>query len=104
MRRDVFQALADPVRRQILTLVATQTLSLHQVSGQFDISRQAISKHIKILTECGLVNVIPKGRERICQLQPKKLHDITDWLDGFHSLLEQRFERLDQLLTNYPKE
>lgn len=100
MRRDVFQALADPVRRQILTLVAVQTLSLNQVAEQFDISRQAISKHVKILTECGLVVMVPQGRERICQLQPEKLNEVSEWLSGFHKILEERFDRLDELLTS----
>lgn len=99
MRRDVFQALADPIRRQILALIAVQTLSLNQVAEQFDISRQAISKHVKILNECGLVVMVPQGRERICQVQPEKLNEVSEWLSGFHKILEQRFDRLDQLLT-----
>lgn len=99
MRRDVFQALADPVRRQILALVAVQTLSLNQVADQFDISRQAISKHVKILNECGLVVMVPQGRERICQLQPEKLSEVADWLSSFHKILEERYDRLDQLLA-----
>jgi DNA-binding transcriptional ArsR family regulator len=103
MRRDTFQALADPVRRQILISVASNTMNLNQVSEKFDISRQAISKHIKILTECGLVSVIPQGRERICQLHPEKLNELSSWLDAFQSTLDQRFERLDRLLST-PKE
>lgn len=108
MRRDVFQALADPVRRQILLSVASSTLNLNQVSEGFDISRQAISKHIKVLTECGLVSVIPQGRERICRLHPEKLNELSSWLDRFQSILDQRFERLDLLLStpeeDYPNE
>lgn len=100
MRRDVFQALADPVRRQILTLVAVQALSLNQVADQFAISRQAISKHVKILSECGLIVMVPQGRERICQLQPEKLNNVSDWLSSFHKMLEERFDRLDQMLAN----
>lgn len=99
MRRDVFQALADPVRRQILFSVASSTLNLNQVSEQFDVSRQAISKHIKILTECGLVSIIPQGRERICQLHPEKLNELSNWLNAFQLTLDQRFDRLDRLLS-----
>ncbi len=72
MRRDVFQAIADPTRRQIINLLAHQAVTPNAVAESFDMSRQAISKHIKILTECGIITVKQQGRERICEIQPKK--------------------------------
>ncbi len=87
------------MRRQILLTVATGSLNLNQVTERFHLTRQGISKHIKILTECGLVSVIPQGRERICQLHPEKLNELSEWLEGFQATLDQRFERLDRLLS-----
>ena len=98
MRRDVFQAIADPTRREILNLIAHQSLTPNAVADSFEVSRQAISKHIKILTECGLIVVKQQGRERFCKIQPKKLDEVTDWLDHFRKTWENRFDNLDTLL------
>lgn len=98
MRRDVFQAIADPTRREIINLIAHQTLTPNGVAESFDVSRQAISKHIRILTECGLIVINQKGRERFCYIQPDKLEEVSEWLDGFRKIWEQRFDRLDHLL------
>ncbi len=98
MRRDVFQAIADPTRREIINLIAHQTLTPNGVADSFDVSRQAISKHIKILTECGLIVISPQGRERYCYLQPKALDEVDDWLADFRKIWENRFDRLDTLL------
>lgn len=98
MRRDVFQAIADPTRREIINLIARQSLTPNAVADRFDVSRQAISKHIKILTECGIVVIKPQGRERYCSVQPKKLDEVYDWLDGFRKLWEHRFDKLDTIL------
>ena len=100
MRRDVFQAIADPIRRDIINLIARQSLTLNAVADNFDVSRQAISKHIKILTECGLIVINQQGRERYCFIQPEKLDEVTGWLEGFKKLWERRFNKLDKALSN----
>jgi DNA-binding transcriptional ArsR family regulator len=98
MRRDVFQAIADPNRRAILNLLASQKLTLNGVAEHFAISRPAISKHIKILAECGLVVVRPHGRERICEVQPERLNEVLDWIEQYRQQWEQRLDRLDEFL------
>ncbi|GIK58811.1 MAG: winged helix-turn-helix transcriptional regulator [Chloroflexi bacterium] len=103
MRRDVFQAIADPHRRTILELLAQQNLTVNSVAAYFDISRPAISKHIKILVECGLVIMQRHGRERICEVQPEKLNEVTNWLEQYQRYWEQRFDRLDELLQELQK-
>ena len=104
MRRDVFQAIADPNRRAILSLLARQRMTLNGVAENFRISRPAVSKHIKILKECGLVVVIPQGRERYCEARFDKLNEVTDWIEQYRQLWEQRFSRLDDLLEVMKKE
>mgnify|MGYP001583360462 FL=1 len=104
MRRDVFQAIADPNRRAILSLLAQQRLTLNGVAENFRISRPAVSRHIKILKECGLVVVIPQGRERYCEVRFDKLNEVSDWLEKYRQLWEQRFNRLDNLLEEMKKE
>ncbi|MES2616673.1 MAG: metalloregulator ArsR/SmtB family transcription factor [Bacteroidota bacterium] len=99
MRRDVFQAIADPTRRDIINLIANKSLTPNGVADSFDVSRQAISKHIKILTECGIIVINPVGRERYCYIQAEKLNEVNDWLQNFRQLWEQRFDKLDNLLT-----
>ena len=99
MRRDVFQAIADPNRRAILSLLARQKrLSLHGVAKHFPISRPAISRHIKILAECGLVVVHQQGRERYCEARLDKLSEVSDWVGQSRMLWEGRLDRLDCLL------
>lgn len=98
MRRDVFQAIADPTRREIISLIANKTLNLNAIAESFDISRPAISQHIKILAECGIVVIDQKGRERYCYVQPQKIKEIDDWLAPFRKLWEQRFDRMDNIL------
>jgi len=98
MRRDVFQAIADPTRRAILDLLAQQSLTLNGVAEHFPISRPAISKHIKILTECGLVVIHQRGRERYCEVQLDKLNEVSDWVEQYRLTWERRFDRLDELL------
>lgn len=99
-RRDVFQAIADPVRRDIILKIAAEPLNLNAVAESFDISRQAISKHIQILTECGLIEITQKGRERYCQAKMDKLDEVSDWVVKSKKLWVNRFEKLD----NYLKE
>ena len=103
MRRDVFQALADPTRRAILDVLADQPLTLNGVAAHFNISRPAISKHIKILAECGLVVVHKQGRERYCEVQLEKLNEVTDWVERYRQAWEQRFDRLDEYLNELQK-
>ena len=103
MRRDVFQAIADPNRRAILGLLAQQRLTLNGVAENFRISRPAVSRHIKILKECGLVVVIPQGRERYCEARFDRLNEVNDWLEKYRQLWEQRFDRLDDVLLELKK-
>lgn len=104
MRRDVFQAIADPNRRAILALLAQKKLTLNGVAENFRISRPAVSKHIRILKECGLVVVIPQGRERYCEARFDKLNEVTDWIEKYRKLWDERFDRLDTLLEKMKKE
>ena len=101
MRRDAFQAIADPTRRAILDLLAAQPqpLTLNGIAEQFDISRPAISKHIKILVECGVVVIRQRGRERYCEVRVDKLNDVSNWVEQYRAAWEQRFERLDEYLN-----
>ncbi|CAM3655084.1 ArsR/SmtB family transcription factor [Sphingobacterium prati] len=99
-RRDVFQAIADPTRRAILTLIALQSLTPNAIADQFDSSRQAISKHIQILAECQLVSQQTIGREIYYQLNPTKMKEVSDWLAPFQKLWEDRYNRLDNVLSN----
>ena len=104
MRRDVFQAIADPNRRAILSLLATQPLTLNGVAEKFRISRPAVSKHIKVLTECGLVVVHQQGRERYCEAKLDKLQEVSDWIEKSRRLWEGRLDRLDAYLQEIQKE
>jgi DNA-binding transcriptional ArsR family regulator len=98
MRRDAFQAIADPTRRDIITLIGRNSMTPNDVVASFNISRQAVSKHIKILMECGILKIDSKGRERYYILQPKKLAQVADWIDPFREMWEDKFNRLDQVL------
>ncbi|MEQ1677209.1 MAG: metalloregulator ArsR/SmtB family transcription factor [Chitinophagaceae bacterium] len=98
MRRDVFQAIADPTRRAILLLIAGQAMTPNFLAEHFDSTRQAVSKHIKILTECQLVKQEQTGREIYYHLNPKKMKEVADWLEPFRQLWENRFNQLDNVL------
>lgn len=99
IRRDVFQAIADPTRRDIIGLIAKKTMTPNSVAESFDISRQAISKHIKILTECGLLSLTIQGREYYYTIQPKKLAVVNNWLEPFRKMWEGRFNAIEDLLN-----
>src|SRR5919109_1510566 len=99
MRRDIFHAIADPNRRAIIGLLAKKNLTINAVAEHFPISRPAISKHIKILTECGLVVVHRQGRERYCEARLEKLNEVSDWVEQYQKVWEQRFDRLDEYLN-----
>jgi len=98
-RRDVFQAIADPTRRQIMGLVARERMNLNAIADNFEMSRPAISQHIKILMECGLLNIKQQGRERYCEVELQPLTEVADWMQPFIKMLEQRFDRLDDVLN-----
>lgn len=104
MRRDVFQAIADPTRRAILSLIALQAMTPNALAEHFDTSRQAVSKHIKILTECRLVEQEINGREIYYHFKPGKMKEVADWLAPFQKMWEDRFDRLDQVLLNLKKQ
>ena len=99
MRRDIFQAIADPTRRAIIALIAMQAMTPNSIAAHFDSSRQAVSKHLRILTECELIKQQQKGREIYYQLEIDKMKEIDKWLDQFRKIWETRFEQLDNLLA-----
>ena len=98
MRRDVFQAIADPTRREILSLLVNKPLNVNSLAGKFTVSRTAIYKHIKILTECGLTEIKQQGRERFIEVKPEKLNEVSDWLDQYRKLWEARLDALEDYL------
>lgn len=104
MRRDVFQAIADPTRRSILGLLALQSLTLNAVAENYNISRPAISKHIKVLTECGLVEIKQEGRERYCTARLEKLGEVNDWIAQYKQFWEKQLDALEQYLDKLQKQ
>jgi DNA-binding transcriptional ArsR family regulator len=100
IRRDVFQAIADPTRRAILALLALQAMTPNALAEHFDSSRQAISKHIQILTECRLLNQKQTGREIHYHFNPEKMKEVDIWMEQFRALWEKRFDKLDEILKN----
>ena len=100
MRRDVFQAIADPTRRDIIGMIAKKPMTPNAVAESFKVSRQAISNHIKILTDCGVLSLNIHGREYYYSVQPKKLAEVNDWLEPFRVMWDERFEKLDEILDN----
>ncbi len=98
-RRDVFQAIADPTRRQIINLLSRQSLNLNAVADNFDISRPAISKHIKILTECGLITIRQEGRERYCDAQLHKLKEVVNWAERYSQFWDKKLSALQSFLA-----
>lgn len=102
-RRDIFQAIADPTRRAIISLIAIQAMTPGAIAEHFDTTRQAVSKHLRILTECDLVSQNQEGREIYYQLEIKKMKEIDQWLDPFRRIWEARFNQLDNVLANMKK-
>lgn len=107
MRRDVFQAIADPTRRQIISMIAGQQMNLNSIAEQFDISRPAISKHIKILTQCGLITIRQQGRERYCEASLQKLNEVSQWIEQYRVFWTKKLGALEEFLareeTHAPK-
>jgi len=100
MRRDVFQAIADPTRREIIGMLAQKPLKLNSVAEQFDISRPAISKHIKILTQCGLITIRKQGRERICEPNFVQLGEVSQWIRQYEQFWNSKLDALGDFLHN----
>ncbi|WP_330443670.1 ArsR/SmtB family transcription factor [Flavobacterium sp. C4GT6] len=100
MRRDVFQAIADPTRREIINLLAQNELNLNAVADNFEISRPAISKHIKILTECGLIVIKQQGRERYCRAELKKLKEVAEWTNRYREFWNEKLDALGSFLQD----
>lgn len=99
MRRDVFQAIADPTRRQIINVIANRSMNLNAVADQFDVSRPAISKHIKILTQCGLITIKQVGRERYCEAKLQKLNEVSQWVEQYRVFWNQKLDALEDFLA-----
>ena len=98
-RRDVFQAIADPTRRQIIDLIANDPMNLNSIAEKFDISRPAISQHIKILIECGIIEIEQKGRERYCKIQPASLIPAYLWMEHHQQQWEKRLESFEKYVN-----
>src|ERR1700690_4220734 len=98
MRRDLFQAIADPTRRKIINMIAHESLNLNSVAEKFRISRPAVSKHIKILTECGLITINQQGRDRYCEAKLKKLNEVSDWVEQYKEFWNTKFDALEEYL------
>lgn len=101
IRRDVFQAIADPTRRAILNLVAIQAMTPGSIAENFDSSRQTISKHIKILTECDLLEQQQNGREIYYYINAKKIKEVADFIEPFRKMWDDRFNKLEDIMKNY---
>ena len=104
MRRDIFQAIADPTRRAIIALVALQAMTPNAIAENFNTTRQAVSKHLRILTECELVKQEQQGREIYYSLQIEKMKEFDKWLSQYRKLWETRFNQLDNVLSNIKKQ
>ena len=103
MRRDVFQAIADPTRREIIQLISGRRLHLNEVADQFEVSRPAISKHIRILTECGLITMKQQGRLRYCEANLEKLNEVAHWVEQYREFWTQKLDALESYLDELQK-
>ena len=101
LRRDVFQAIADPTRRSILLLLTTQSMTAGAIASNFDTARPTVSKHLQILTECELIKQEQQGREMYYHFNPQKMKEIADFLEPFRKLWDDRFNKLEAIMTNY---
>jgi DNA-binding transcriptional ArsR family regulator len=97
-RRDVFHAISDPTRREIINMIAYKSLNLNAIAENFDVSRQAISVHIKVLTECGLVAIKQQGRERYCEAKLQKLREVSGWVEQYKKFWDEQFTSLEKYL------
>jgi DNA-binding transcriptional ArsR family regulator len=104
MRRDIFQAIADPTRRAIIALIAVQAMTPNAIAENFDATRQSISKHLRILTECEIVSQDQQGREIYYSLEIEKMKEIDRWLEQYRKIWETQFHQLDQVLSTIKKQ
>jgi len=104
MRRDVYQAIVDPTRRDIINLIAYRPMNLNSIADNFRMSRPAISQHIKILAECGLVHIRQEGRERFCEATLQPLSEVSDWIERYRRLWAEQYDALDDVLLRLQKE
>ncbi|TCD03228.1 ArsR/SmtB family transcription factor [Pedobacter psychroterrae] len=104
MRRDIFQAIADPTRRAIIALIALQAMTPNAIAENFNTTRQAVSKHLRVLTECKLLKQEYQGREIYYSLEIEKMKEIDKWLDQYRKIWETKFNQLDELLTKIKKQ
>ena len=103
-RRDVFQAIADPTRREIINLLAKESLNLNAIAENFNVTRQAVSLHIKILAECGLIEIRSQGRERYCEVQFDKLREVSQWVENYRQHWEKKLDSLETYLDKLQKQ
>ena len=99
MRRDVFQAIADPTRREIINMISKTPLNVNAVAENFDVTRTAIYKHLKILAECGLVNIRQQGRERFCEARLEKLNEVSDWVEQYRKIWTEKLDALEDFIS-----
>ncbi len=102
-RRDVFQAIADPTRRQIIGMLAQKSLNVNTLATNFDMSRQAISLHVKILTECGLISIRQEGRDRFCDVELDQLSEVSVWVEQYRKFWDKKFDALELYLDKLQK-
>jgi DNA-binding transcriptional ArsR family regulator len=98
-RRDVFQAIADPTRRKIIGLIARESMTVNEIANKFEVTRQAVSLHVKILNECGLIVVRQQGRERYCEAKLQQLSEVSDWIHQYQQFWNEKFRSLDKYLS-----
>ena len=104
IRRDVFQAIADPTRRQIIEMLARRSLNLNEIAENFEVSRQAVSVHVRILTECGLILIKKQGRERYCEARLDKLSEVSVWVEKYRQHWETKLDSLESYLDKLQKQ
>ena len=103
-RRDVYQAIADPTRRAIINMIATQPHNVNAIAEKFDVTRQAISLHVKILTDCGLIKIKPQGRDRLCEAQLDQLSEVSVWIDQYRQHWEAKLDAMETYIEKLKNE
>ncbi|MDB5115843.1 MAG: transcriptional regulator [Mucilaginibacter sp.] len=103
-RRDVYQAIADPTRRAIINMIASEPHNVNSIAEKFDVSRQAISLHVKILNDCGLITIKQRGRDRFCEAQLDKLSEVSAWVDQYRQHWESKLDALESYIEKLKKE
>ena len=101
--RDIFQAIADPTRRQIIGMLARKSLNVNAIAKEFDITRQAVSLHVHFLNDCGLITIKQQGRERYCEAKLEKLKEVTDWVDQYRKYWDNKLDSLESYLAKIQK-